>query len=73
LVRSGFSRRRPSVQNALRDIDPNMLLCRHGLPPQMRCGRYRPSLHANAGKLEAYPKDERAGAIPTAQEDFFDG
>jgi hypothetical protein len=34
---------------------------------------YQPSLHANAVKLEAYPKDERAGAIPTAQEDFFDG
>jgi hypothetical protein len=40
----------------------------------MRCERrYQPSLHANAVKLEAYPKDERAGAIPTAQEDFVDG
>jgi hypothetical protein len=34
---------------------------------------YQPSLHANAVKPEAYPKDERPGAIPTAQEDFFDG
>jgi hypothetical protein len=35
--------------------------------------RYQLSLHANAVKLEAYPKDDQAGAIPTAQEDFFDG
>jgi hypothetical protein len=33
LVRSGLPRRRPSVQNALRDIDPNVLLCRHGFAP----------------------------------------
>jgi hypothetical protein len=35
--------------------------------------RYQPSLHANAVKLEAYPKDERAGRIPTVRKDFFDG
>jgi hypothetical protein len=65
--------RRPSVQNALRDIDPNVLLCRHVLPPHMRCEAPQSApLHATAAKLEAYPKDERAGANPTAQEDFFD-
>jgi hypothetical protein len=44
------------------------------LPPHMRCEAPQSApLHANAAKLEAYPKDERAGANPTAQEDFFDG
>jgi hypothetical protein len=40
----------------------------------MRCEAPQSALlHANAVKLKAYPKDERAGANPTAQEDFFDG
>jgi hypothetical protein len=40
----------------------------------MRCEAPQSApLHANAAKLEAYTKDGRAGAIPTAQEDFVDG
>jgi hypothetical protein len=38
----------------------------------MRCeAPHQPALHANAVKLEAYPKDERTGVIPTAREDSF--